>query len=111
MDIKLPSVSGENHWQAHAEFLGHCAAAAKEVFCKLIVSQATDPAELKQATELIAAISQEIPVFLQPVTPLTLGSRLVPPTPDQVLAWQGMMKATLKSVRVIPQTHRAIGQL
>ena len=36
---------------------------------------------------------------------------LLPPTPEQVLSWQCLMKRTLDSVRVVPQTHKMIGQL
>jgi 7-carboxy-7-deazaguanine synthase len=115
MDLKLPSVSGETHWQAHQTFLSSCYDAGVEVFCKLIISQATQLAELEQAAQLVAQVSPKIPVFLQPVTPLTTAlsptANHLPPTPEQVLAWQALMKTLLSSVRVIPQTHKAIGQL
>ncbi len=116
MDLKLPSVSGETHWQAHTEFLRRCRSAHVEVFGKVIISDQSDPAELEQAAELVAAVSPEIPVFLQPVTPLP--SPLQPgqppmrsPRPDQVLEWQQLMKRSLKQVRVIPQTHKMLNQL
>lgn len=112
MDIKLPSVSGENKWLSHAEFLRRCHDALIEVFVKLIVDRNTDVTELEQAARLVAQISPKIPVFLQPMTPLEECDRpLYPPSPEQVLAWQELMKRTLASVRVVPQTHKAIGQL
>lgn len=112
MDIKLPSVSGENKWLSHAEFLQRCHDASIEVFVKIIVDHNTDVAELEQAARLVAQINPKIPVFLQPMTPLEECDRpLFPPSPEQVLAWQGLMKRTLNSVRVVPQTHKAIGQL
>lgn len=116
MDVKLPSVSGENLWSAHAEFLQRCHEAAVEVFVKAIISQETTPADLDDLAELVAQVNPAIPVFLQPVTPLTvpLQTGQVPmtaPTPDQVLTWQTKVKRTLKQVRVIPQTHKWIGQL
>ncbi|MBW4577738.1 MAG: 7-carboxy-7-deazaguanine synthase QueE [Aphanothece sp. CMT-3BRIN-NPC111] len=116
MDIKLPSVSGEEHWQAHAEFLQLCHSSQVDVFVKLIIGDRTDPAELEQTAELVAAVSPEIPVFLQPVTPLEMPHKLsqtpmLPPTPEQVLNWQALMKRWLKQVRVIPQTHKMINQL
>lgn len=111
MDLKLPSVSGESHWKAHKEFLRCCAAAGVEVFCKLIISHQTDPSELEQAAQLVAQINPAIPVFLQPVTPLQADGPLLAPTPNQVLTWQGLMKQQLRSVRVVPQTHKAIAQL
>jgi len=116
MDLKLPSVSGENCWQEHAEFLRLCYQASVEVFVKLIVSSLTDPTELQRSAELIADVSSEIPVFLQPVTPLEPTAQLaqtpmLPPSSTQVLIWQAAMKQKLKQVRVVPQTHKMIGQL
>lgn len=116
MDIKLPSVSGENHWQAHADFLQQCYNARVEVFVKIIVSNKTNPGELARAAELVAAVDPAIPVFLQPVTSIDLSHKLgsapvLAPDPHQLLAWQGLMKRSLKQVRAIAQTHKMIGQL
>lgn len=112
MDIKLKSVSGEDRWEAHAEFLQLCHRASVEVFVKLIVDRNTDLTELEQAAQLVADVNAKIPVFLQPVTPLEDSTRLLlVPSPEQILDWQGLMKRTLASVRVVPQTHKMIGQL
>lgn len=116
MDIKLPSVSGEDRWNEHAEFLQSCHQAGVEVFLKAIVSSQTDLEDLVKASKLVAAVNPEIPVFLQPVTPLTPsqqfgGTPVQAPTPEQVLNWQAMMKRELKRVRVIPQTHKMLNQL
>ncbi len=119
MDLKLPSVSGENCWSAHEEFLQVCGDGGVEVFVKIIISAQTSPQDLTQAAQLVAAQCPRIPVFLQPVTPLkgleTLGGKhgedLQPPTPEQVLEWQGLMKRELKQVRVVAQTHKMMGQL
>ena len=111
MDLKLPSVSGETRWSNHAECLKLCDDAGVDVFCKLVISANTDPAELGKAAQLVRAVSANIPVILQPVTPVQARGQLQPPTPLQVLDWQAAMKEYLRSVRVIPQTHKAIGQL
>jgi organic radical activating enzyme len=114
MDIKLKSVSGEEHWQTHAQFLQLCFDSQIDVFVKLIISSQTDPAELQQAAELVAAVNQAIPVFLQPVTRLVKPHNfksVLAPSPEQVLAWQALMKRSLFQVRVIPQTHKMINQL
>lgn len=117
MDLKLPSVSGETHWEAHAQFLRQCRQAGKTVFVKLIVSATTNPAELGQAAQLIATIDPTIPCFLQPVTPLEqphAGRDRThlphPPDPAAVLGWQAQLKTLLTDVRVVPQTHKMIGQ-
>lgn len=114
MDLKLPSVSGETHWQAHQEFLELCQAAKVEVFVKVIISNTTDPAELQQAAQLVASINDRIVIFLQPMTALAhphINPALTAPTPAQVLAGQALMKEYLPQIRVIPQTHKMIGQL
>ncbi|MFB2934542.1 7-carboxy-7-deazaguanine synthase QueE [Aerosakkonemataceae cyanobacterium BLCC-F154] len=111
MDIKLPSVSGENYWSAHQEFLKLCHDANVETFVKLIVSSQTNPKELELAGELVANCDPKIPIFLQPVTPIPNQPTILAPAPDLVLEWQGLMKRFVKQVRVIPQTHKMIGQL
>lgn len=117
MDFKLPSVSGEYRWKEHAEFLKRCYQAGVEVFVKVIISSNTNSAELERSAELVAAVSPEIPVFLQPVTPLDPSSQqlsqkpMLAPSPEQVLTWQAKMKRSLKQVRVVPQTHKMMHQL
>ena len=116
MDLKLPSVSGENRWVEHENFLLLCYEAQVEVFVKIIISEDTDPRELERSAQLVAAVNPTIPVFLQPVTPLKIAEQftdnlVVAPTPKQVINWQGLMKNFLKQVRVIPQTHKMINQL
>lgn len=112
MDIKLPSVSGEDRWGSHAEFLLLCHESPLEVFVKLIIDGNTNPTELELSAQLVADVDPKIPVFLQPVTPLASSEYSVgSPLPEQVLAWQSLMKRTLKQVRVVPQTHKMIDQL
>ncbi|WP_309733579.1 7-carboxy-7-deazaguanine synthase QueE [Chamaesiphon sp. OTE_75_metabat_556] len=114
MDIKLPSVSGETHWEQHRGFLQLCHDAKVDVFVKIIISQTTDPIELQQAAELVADVSDRIVIFLQPMTALAephTNSHLTAPRPEQVLAWQALMKAYLPQIRVVPQTHKMLGQL
>jgi 7-carboxy-7-deazaguanine synthase len=114
MDIKLPSVSGENHWEKHREFLQLCQDANVDVFVKIIISQTTDPAELRQAARLVSDVSERIVIFLQPMTALAqphTNPQLAAPEPSQVLAWQALMKEYLPQIRVVPQTHKMLGQL
>jgi organic radical activating enzyme len=116
MDLKLPSVSGESYWTEHAKFLQLCFESDLDVFVKIIVSEKTDPSELERSALLVAEVSQDIPIFLQPVTPLVAAEQFsqIPvkaPTPDQVLVWQALMKRFVKQVRVIPQTHKMLNQM
>lgn len=116
MDLKLPSVSGESYWAEHTKFLQICIKANLDIFVKIIVSQRTDPDELKRSAMLVASVGQNIPIFLQPVTPLPKSEQfsqvpVLAPAPDQVLEWQALMKQFVKQVRVIPQTHKMLKQM
>jgi 7-carboxy-7-deazaguanine synthase len=117
MDFKLPSVSGEQRFSEHARFLQICNDSQVDTFVKIIISDRTDSMELERVAELLADVNPEIPVFLQPVTPLGESTQIVDapivlaPAPDQVLRWQAMMKRLIKQVRVVPQTHKILNQL
>jgi len=111
MDIKLPSATqGEDYFAAHREFLLTAKNSPATVFVKIIVTAAATEAELQQAFGLVAEIAPNIEVILQPVTP-TGGEEPTIPTPQQLLHWQALGLNCLKKVRVIPQTHKIIGQI
>jgi len=124
MDVKLPSVSGEERWTAHAEFLRRCVAAGAATFVKTIVSASTSDVDLDRLRQLVAGVDPRLTVFLQPVTSIDGELRdrnralradayahQVAPDPQQVLDWQFFLKQQLEDVRVIPQTHKMLGQL
>jgi len=106
MDIKLPSITGRYFWNEHAKFLQ--IAKQRKVFVKLVLSGETSHEELDRALALIADVDNEIPLILQPVTPINGCS---PVSSDALLAWQSLALTVLKDVRVIPQTHKYLGQL
>jgi 7-carboxy-7-deazaguanine synthase len=108
MDIKLPSSCGESQWQAHDAFLTVAGQGKAALITKWVVTADTTLEDLDQAIDLLVKHSADIPVVLQPVTPL--GGRLAP-SPTQVLDWQTRLRQRLTSVRVIPQTHKMINQL
>lgn len=99
MDIKLPSVAGD-FFGVHREFLR--IARAKELYAKIVVTGATPLDEFDAAVDLLAP---DVPLILQPVTPVravaAIGAR-------EILALQARALRKLKSVRVIPQTHRIL---
>lgn len=106
MDIKLPSTTGKTCWREHREFLR--LAASKEVFVKIVITGQSNHAELQQAFDLVASVDTNIPVILQPVTPL---NGCEPVSPDAMLSYQETALTLLNDVRVIPQTHKYMGQL
>ena len=109
MDLKLPSVDGEAvHLETHRRFLA-VAHQVPHVFCKIVLGPATDEAELVAAVAMVAETAPGTEVFLQPVTPF--GGVARSPTPAQTLDLQALALRTYSRVRVVPQTHKLIGQL
>jgi organic radical activating enzyme len=92
--------------EAHARFLA-VARRAPEVVVKLVVTPASEDAELEEAWRRVAEQDPGIPVVLQPVTPC--GDVKVSVGPDRLLALAARAESWLRDVRVIPQTHVQIG--
>ena len=111
MDIKLPSVTGEQEtWEAHQRFLEKIGAEEISATIKLVVSADTSDEDLTEATELITATGICAHVVLQPMTAALRTNRV--PTALQILTWQSQMAVALgHSVRVIPQCHKLMGLL
>ncbi len=108
MDAKLPSVDGQGVDEATQwDFMN--AAASRHLFVKIVIGPSTDRDELQRALRNVDSISPEIEVFLQPVTPFAGVTSA--PTPSQVLDLQDMALGMHRRVRVVPQTHKMIGQL
>ncbi len=110
MDIKLNSVDGEHvDLAAHRRFLAAACDAGTTTWVKIVVAASVDPDELDAAISMVADSPGRPEVFLQPVTPFAAVTEA--PTPDQVLELQARALRRYPSVRVVPQTHKAIGQL
>ena len=107
MDIKLPSTSGcTDLWDCHREFLR--IAAQKNVFVKIVTNDSTAGWEIERACITVAEIDRDIPVILQPVT---LKNGNIGISPLKTLELQEIACNFVKEVRIIPQTHKFIGQM
>jgi 7-carboxy-7-deazaguanine synthase len=107
MDIKLPSSSGcDPLWEHHRDFLQ--VASQSSLFVKVVICNQTQQWEIARACELIAAQDPKIPLILQPQTGPDLR---IEPTPLVMLEFQELACGILADVRVIPQTHKFIGQI
>ena len=105
MDIKLASATGQpNRFDDNRSFLA--LAAQRDVFVKIVVSRATRPAELEEAARLAAEQDAGIPLVLQPVT--DADGR---PHEVDLLELHDAASRHLRTVRVIPQVHKAMGWL
>lgn len=108
LDIKLPSATGlSSYWKEHQKALE--VARRREVFVKVVVTKETSLKEIDEAAALIAGLDAQIPLVIQPVSPH--GPARHRPAPEQLLALQATARRKLKTVRVIPQTHKIIGAL
>ncbi len=106
MDIKLPSSCGsETMWTQHRDFLG--IASRKNVFVKTVIDNTTEDWEIIRTSETIAEVARGIPLIIQPVTQTdgTVGI-----TALRMLELQELASGFLAEVRVIPQTHKFMGQ-
>ncbi|SNB45631.1 7-carboxy-7-deazaguanine synthase QueE [Geobacter sp. DSM 9736] len=107
MDIKLPSSSGcTGLWEEHRRFLK--IAARTTVFVKAVVSAETEDWEILRTAEMIAEVNPRITCILQPVTRADGTPGIAP---IRALEMQEMAGRCLTDVRVIPQTHKFMGQL
>lgn len=106
MDIKLPSIVSQPQWEAHRKFME--IARQKDLYVKLVVAEETTQEEFEQAVNLVAQTAPEILFIIQPVTPFG-GCQAA--SPEKILACQNYALSRLRDVRVIPQTHKMIGQI
>jgi 7-carboxy-7-deazaguanine synthase len=107
MDIKLPSSSGETGlWDHHREFLE--IAADTDVSVKIVVNSSTEHWEIQRAAEIIAGVSSDIPLVIQPETAEDLSLKI---SALGMLELQELASSIIDDVRIIPQTHRFIGLL
>ncbi|MFA5840401.1 MAG: 7-carboxy-7-deazaguanine synthase QueE [Candidatus Margulisiibacteriota bacterium] len=105
-DIKLPSATGlSGYFEEHKKFLE--IAQMQNVFVKIVFTADSHAKEIDEAVSVIAGVSPEIALVLQPVTPH--GAIKHRPTLEQYFAFYNIAKRKLKSVRLIPQTHKALG--
>jgi 7-carboxy-7-deazaguanine synthase len=89
--------------EAHERFLRTALAGRAEVSVKLVVTPASEDAEIDEAARRIAAVDPTIPLILQPVTPV--GAVRERPSAERMLTLEARLARTLADVRVIPQTH------
>ena len=114
MDVKLRSVDGELVAPTtQAKFLGEALASGATTWVKVVIGPDTDPDEFAASIAMVAgaSVGRDVPIeiFLQPLTPF--GAATTSPSPDQVLELHEQALRIHPRVRVVPQTHKAIGQL
>jgi organic radical activating enzyme len=100
MDIKLASCCGApTPWSAHEQFMA--VAGSRLCQLKLVIDPLTPAEEVVQAARLVARVSPDVPLVLQP---RTRGGRPTVSGP-QLLALQAVAASIHPQTLVIPQLH------
>lgn len=119
MDVKLPSATGVEHWDAHREFLSVLrgsefdpARGGRSLFVKVIVDLKATVGEIERAAELVASFSPRVPFVLQPESETLLSEKSSRDSRRALLQLidAGARAASLRLdvVRVIPQMHKVL---
>ncbi len=99
MDIKLPSSTGKEFWSEHLEFLRLL---PKKSYVKVILTDKTTEAEWRQVIRILQESSPDIPLILQPATPIRNVRTIKPALAVKFLK---QAQALLKEARLVPQWH------
>ena len=98
--------SAEPFHAGHERFL-RVARRAPEVVVKVVVTPASQDAELDELARCVAAQDETIPLIVQPVTPFAKVTAA--PPAERLLELVSRLSRTLADVRLIPQTHKQLG--
>lgn len=105
MDFKSPSSTGLGEfWQVHEEFLR--IARVKKVFVKAVITATTERGDIERIRDIIAGVSKRIVLVLQPVTPTP---EVCAPGEELLKDFRNICLDKLRRVKIIPQTHKAMG--
>jgi len=100
MDYKLPSATGCNYREEHRRFLK--AALKSKVFIKMVLTARTSWAEVKEAVAVISSCSQELVLYLQPVTTDNCADKI---DMKFLLDIQEYCQNHIPETRILPQIH------
>ncbi len=92
-----------------AEFIRFMAilSGRENVFVKYVLTRDTPLVEFEKMVQIVASLDSGIPLIIQPVTPF--GTVRTQPTLDDITNAYRAASAHLKTVRIIPQSHKLMG--
>jgi len=105
MDFKLPSSTGlKGFWKEHENFLK--IAKQKEIFVKAVITDSTTIEDITRMSDIIKHVSYEIPVVLQPVSPL---NGIKEASIKDIMHFKNVVGGSTNRVEIIKQTNKIIG--
>ena len=100
MDLKLPSSTQcKAYWHEHEEFLK--IARKKDVFIKVVISNATTNEDVLRAADMVSRIAPDVLFILQP-NYFDMKDGVV----AKCVEFQNYCQKYLSNVRIIPQIHK-----
>lgn len=96
MDIKFKSACGKDLFKEHKKFLEVC---KNKVFVKTVITKDTDKKEFTKAVSTISAVSNKIPLILQPAS-------FDNETNKKIFEFYSTATLKLNNVRILPQLHK-----
>lgn len=106
MDMKLPFFCGKALWLEHREFLK---LAADKAYVKIVVSPRAPLEEFERAVKIIAGISRDIPLFIQPESSGFLKIKRGAPVFGPYKKFYEAAALRLGDVSLLPQLHKIWG--
>lgn len=108
LDIKLPSCPGVNaDWDDMRRTVRIARERCGQVMVKIVVRDEDRPEEIAMAIDLIRSCGTDIPLILQPVTPVNgIGN---PPSWQRLQAMQAEAVGKGLTTHIIPQLHKIAG--
>ena len=107
MDFKLPTSTGERaFWNEHYEFLK--VAFQKRVFVKVVITKRTAETDIAKASELIKKVDKNIPLILQPATPVKKSDK--PVASSRLVEFlEVASRGGAEHTQILPQIHKLLG--
>ncbi|MDO8494129.1 MAG: 7-carboxy-7-deazaguanine synthase QueE [Deltaproteobacteria bacterium] len=105
MDWKLSSSTGlKSFTKEHGKFLETAVKEGKEVYIKIVVTEATDFKEIKEAAECIQTIDPSVLVICQPLTPVKQMPETI--SAKKLMQTEELLRSFLPHVKTLPQMHK-----
>jgi len=104
-DIKTYSACNKHLLPIHKKFIKICLLNNKPVFIKLVITDKTTFAEIKNIIKMIKSLNAKIPLVIQPVTPV---NEINLPEIKLFSGFVDYIRKKIYNVYIIPQLHKLL---